>query len=82
MDWVETENSRPDPKRNYTDICYLQILCPIRRLESSVEASRRDRRSAYGKIREKAFVRSPDGATLPPMRAGALKHEIHPPGVA
>jgi len=38
MDYVETKNSRPDPKRNYTDICYLQILCLIRRLESSAEA--------------------------------------------
>jgi len=48
MDWVETKNSKADLKRNYAGTCYLQILCPIPRHESSAEAEASDRRFAYG----------------------------------
>jgi len=39
MDYVVAKNSRPHSKRNYTDSGSLQILCPIRTFESSVEAT-------------------------------------------
>jgi hypothetical protein len=81
MDWVKAKNSGPDPKRNYTDTCYLQILCLIPCHESSAEA----KREIVDLLTDKYGARTclPPGPPNDAASSGlSKKHEIHPPGVA